>query len=181
MTELAKADGLEYRFDVSKPSNTFDAHRMLHFAHENGLQDALKERYFKAYLSEGVSMSDREALVRLAVEIGLDAAAAREVAFGEAHALDVRADEDEAREIGVRGVPFFVFDGRLAVSGAESAEVLGKAMAEAFSRAGDQAPRGARRGHVRPRRLLTLGARHAVAAQNVYAESAFRRPSGSRK
>lgn len=128
---VAKGEGLDFQFETSQPSNTFDAHRLLHFAHEHGKQDALKERLFRAYFSEGARMGDREVLVRLATEVGLDAAAARSVVEGDAHALDVRQDQDEAREIGIRGVPFFVFGGRLAVSGAESADVLEKALREA--------------------------------------------------
>ena len=78
-------------------------------------------------------MGDKETLVRLATDVGLDAAAARAVVESEAHALDVRRDQEEAGEIGIRGVPFFVFGGRLAVSGAESADVLEKALREASS------------------------------------------------
>lgn len=133
MAGVAAADGLEFHFEQCKPSNTFDAHRVLHFAKAHGKQDALKERYFRAYLTEGISMGDRDALLRLAVEVGLDEAAVRNVLDTDAHALDVRADEEEARAIGIRGVPFFVFAGRLAVSGAESAEVLRNAMSEAFA------------------------------------------------
>ncbi|RYG78710.1 DsbA family oxidoreductase [bacterium] len=129
----AKGEGLDFHFDSSQPSNTFDAHRLLHFASEHGKQDALKERLFHAYFSEGARMGDKETLVRLATDVGLDAAAARAVVESEAHALDVRRDQEEAREIGIRGVPFFVFGGRLAVSGAESADVLEKALREASS------------------------------------------------
>lgn len=138
MTGVAAADGLEFHFETSKPSNTFDAHRVLHYAKEQGKQDALKERYFRAYLTEGISMGDRDALVRLAGEVGLDEAAVRAVVEGNDHALDVRADQEEAGEIGIRGVPFFVFAGKLAVSGAESADVLLNAMTEAFANAKPQ-------------------------------------------
>lgn len=133
MTKLGQADGIDFQFANAKSTSTFDAHRLLHFASAHGKQDALKDRLFRAYFSEGVALSDRAALVRLAGEVGLDQAAARRVLENEEHALDVRADEEQAREIGIRGVPFFVFGGRLAISGAESAEVLGKAMAEAAS------------------------------------------------
>lgn len=131
MTHVGKGDGIDFRFDIAQSSNTFDAHRLLHFARVHGKQDALKDRLFRAYFCEGVRISDRAALVRLCGEVGLDAAAAQKVLDDEEHALDVRADEEQAREIGIRGVPFFVFDQRLAVSGAESADVLLEAMSEA--------------------------------------------------
>ncbi len=133
MTDVAAGDGLEFHFEISRPSNTFDAHRVLHHAKAHGKQNALEERYMRAYLTEGFSMGDRDALVRLAVEVGLEEAAVRAVVEGDDHALDVRADQEEAGEIGIRGVPFFVFAGQLAVSGAESADVLLGALNEALA------------------------------------------------
>src|SRR5688572_1817637 len=71
MTETAAHDGLDFRFDIIRPGNTFDAHRLIHLALERGIQDAVKERFLRAYLCEGEPIGDRSALVRLAQEAGL--------------------------------------------------------------------------------------------------------------
>lgn len=133
MTETGAADGLELRFDRVRSGNTFDAHRLLHFAHEHGRQGAMKERLFRAYMTEGQSIGDREVLVTLAGEVGLDVAAAREVLETGRYADDVRTDEGLARELGISGVPFFVLGGRLGVSGAQPADVLLGALERAWS------------------------------------------------
>lgn len=124
MTASAAADGLAFRFDIVRPGNTFDAHRLLHLADEHALGDAAKERFLRAYLCEGEAIGDHAVLERLAVEVGLDAATVRATLAADAHAAAVRADEHEAAMHGIRGVPFFVFDGRLGVSGAQPASVL---------------------------------------------------------
>lgn len=133
LTDVAAADGLAMRFDHIRPGNTFDGHRLVHFAHEHGLEDAMKERLFRAYLSEGLSMSDRATLVRLAVEVGLDEAAARAALESDAFSKDVRGDEAEASEIGVRGVPFFVIGSKYAVSGAQPSDLILGALEKAWS------------------------------------------------
>jgi predicted DsbA family dithiol-disulfide isomerase len=133
MTNVAAEDGLDFRFDKIRPGNTFDAHRVIHIARDSGKQDAMKERLLLAYMTEGESVSDRETLVRLASEVGLGAAAVRAMLASDAHRDQVRGDEEEARKIGVRGVPFFVLDAKYAVSGAQSAEVLLGALSEAWT------------------------------------------------
>ncbi len=132
MVGVAAGDGLELRFDRIRPGNTFDAHRLVHLAHERGVQDAVKERLLRAYLTEGESMSDPETLVRLTTSAGLDAEEARAVLAGDAGAAEVRADEEEAAALGIRGVPFFVI-GRYAVSGAQPVEVLLRALQQAWT------------------------------------------------
>lgn len=136
MTDTAAADGLDLHFERVRPGNTFDAHRLLHLAHERGLQGALKERLFRAYLSDGELIGDPDTLVRLAVEVGLSEPEARSVLAGDAHASEVRADETEARRLGIRGVPFFMFAGRHAVSGAHPPEALLAALNAAWSEVG---------------------------------------------
>jgi predicted DsbA family dithiol-disulfide isomerase len=123
MTELAKTEGLDFRFDRIRSSSTFDAHRLIHLAAERGLQGVTKERLLRAYFTEGTAMSDRDALVRLAGECGLDVEEAQGVLAGDAYADDVRADEETARDAGVHGVPFFVL-GRYGVSGAQPSDLL---------------------------------------------------------
>jgi predicted DsbA family dithiol-disulfide isomerase len=133
MVAIAAKDGLEFRFDRIRPGNTFDAHRLLHLAHERGIQDAVKERVLRAYMTEGQAIGDPEVLLALAREAGLDDQEARDVLDGDRYAAEVRADEALARKLGISGVPFFVLDGRLGVSGAQPAEVLLSALDKAWS------------------------------------------------
>jgi predicted DsbA family dithiol-disulfide isomerase len=128
MTDVAAADGLDFHFEKIRPGNTFDAHRVLHLAGERGKQDAVKERYLRAYMTEGEPIGDPEALVRLAAEAGLDAEEVRATLASDAFAADVRADEEEARELGINGVPFFVLGGKYAISGAQPVELLLRAL-----------------------------------------------------
>lgn len=124
LTVLAAAEGLRYRLDEARPGNTFDAHRLLHLARERGLQDVAKERLFAAYFTEGAAIGDRDTLVRLAGEVGIDETEARAVLEGDCYADEVNADQREALELGATGVPFFVIDRRYGVPGAQSADVL---------------------------------------------------------
>jgi len=133
MANVAKGDGLDFHFERAKPGNTFDAHRVSHFAREHGKQSAVYERLLHAYMSEGESIGDRDVLARLAADVGLDEAEVRAQLESTAHADAVRADEAEARELGIQGVPFFVLGGRYAVSGAQSAEHLLAALNQAWS------------------------------------------------
>lgn len=121
MTERGVADGVEFHFDCARPANTFDAHRLVHFAGEQGKATEMKERLFAAYFRDGLVVSDPDTLVALAAELGLDARAMIE---SDAHADDVRRDIARARELGISGVPFFVFDEQYGVSGAQTADVL---------------------------------------------------------
>jgi predicted DsbA family dithiol-disulfide isomerase len=134
MTATAAGVGLDFHFETARPGNTFDAHRLLHLAHERGVQDALKERFFAATFTEGEPIADREALVRLAVSVGLDEHEVRAALESDAYADAVRADEARARSYGISGVPFFVVDQTYGVSGAQPPamllEVLEKAWAE---------------------------------------------------
>jgi predicted DsbA family dithiol-disulfide isomerase len=132
MTQTAAAEGLEFDFDNAKDGNTFDAHRLIHLAAEHGVQDAAEERLMRAYFTEGEPIGDRETLIRLAAEIGLDAGEARRVLESDAYAGAVRADEDLAHRLGISGVPFFVIDRRYGVSGAQPAELLLQALERAW-------------------------------------------------
>jgi predicted DsbA family dithiol-disulfide isomerase len=132
MTELAAGEGLEYHLDRTRGGNSFDAHRLIHLAAAHGLQDAMKERLMRAYFTEGEPVGDRDTLLRLAAEVGLDAGEARTALAGEAYADTVHADEELAARIGIRGVPFFVLDRRYGVSGAQPAELLLQALDQAW-------------------------------------------------
>ena len=124
MTQTAAADGLDFHFERIRGGNTFDAHRLLHLALERGKQQELKERLLLATFTEGEPVADRDALVRLASDVGIDAAEAREVLSSGRYADAVRADEQQAMTYQITGVPFFVVDGKYGVSGAQPADVL---------------------------------------------------------
>lgn len=135
MTERAAADGWDFHFEHAKPGNTFNAHRLLHLAADRGLQDAVKERLFGAYLVEGERIGDPETLARIGAEAGLDADEASEVLAGDRYADDVRADEQQARAYGISGVPFYVIDEKYGVSGAQPAEALLQVLDTAWAEA----------------------------------------------
>ncbi len=133
MSQAAAGEGLDFRMDRSLASNTFDAHQLLHLAAEHGLQGELKERLLRAYFTEGEPVGDRDTLVRLAGEVGLDTADAARALATQQHAETVRADEAEARALGITGVPFFVVDRRYGISGAQPADHLLAVLDRAWS------------------------------------------------
>jgi predicted DsbA family dithiol-disulfide isomerase len=124
MTDVAAGAGLGFRFDIARSGNTFDAHRIVHLAEDHGLQDEMKERLMRGYLCEGELMSDRDALVRLATEVGLPADEVRETLAGERYAEEVRGDERTAQQFGIGAVPTFVVDRSIDASGAHPPEAL---------------------------------------------------------
>jgi predicted DsbA family dithiol-disulfide isomerase len=128
MTELAAQEGLEYHFEKARGGNSFDAHRLIHLAAAHGKQAEAQERVMSAYFTEGVPIGDREALIALGEELGLDARPALE---SDEYADAVRADELLAQRIGIQGVPFFVRNRRYGVSGAQPADVLVQALEKA--------------------------------------------------
>lgn len=133
VVERAKTVGLDYDMDAAIMGSSFHAHRLLQFAKSKGLGDAAKERLFRAYFIEGQHIADRAVLQRLAAEIGLDAAETEAVLNSDAYTAEVRADEQQARQVGVRGVPFFVIDGRYSVSGAQHSDHFLGALQQAWS------------------------------------------------
>ncbi|MFE2998918.1 DsbA family oxidoreductase [Nocardia sp. NPDC059246] len=135
----AEAVGLPYLTSGRDFGNSFDMHRLLHFALEKGKQEQLLDALYAANFAEEEPLfGDTERLVRVAVSAGFDEAAVREVlAAPEAYADAVRADEAEAAQLGARGVPFFVLDRKYGVSGAQPSEVFAQALERAWS---DHAP-----------------------------------------
>lgn len=133
MTATAAQEGLDFRFDLARPGNTFDAHRLLHLALQYGRQDALKERLDRATFSEGSPTSDHATLRVLAMEVGLPETEVHDLLNSEQHADAVRADEAQARAYGISGVPFFVIDGTYGISGAQPAGVLLQTLEQAWS------------------------------------------------
>jgi predicted DsbA family dithiol-disulfide isomerase len=124
--------GIPFAFDrIARQPNTLAAHSLIEAAQAHGVQDAVVEALFRAYFLEGVDLTVPENLAAIAAAAGLDRAAA-EAWLADPGKRDGAAAEDQrAREIGVEGVPFFIFNGRLAVSGAHPAETLFEAMNQA--------------------------------------------------
>lgn len=133
MTQVAAADGLEFHLEKARSGNTFDAHRVLHLALVRGVQDAVKERFLCGYMTEGAAIGEPESLVELAGQAGLDREEVRAMLASTRYAPDVRAEEEQARSLGISGVPFFVIAGRYAVSGAQPASVLLGALEKAWA------------------------------------------------
>ena len=127
LSALGSVEGITYRFDRAQRVNTFDAHRLLEWTWAesgSGVQDALKERLFRAYFEEGENVADHDALVRLAAEAGADEARARRVLVGDRFAAEVEADRAIAAERQFTGVPAFVIEDRMLIPGAQEVETM---------------------------------------------------------
>lgn len=132
VAQLARDEGLEYRLD-REVGNTFDVHRLLHLAGERGLQQKVLDAVLHANFAEARSLFTAESLSEIAIGAGLDPVETKAVLDDPAaYAEEVRADEQRARDLGVTGVPFVVLDGRLAVAGAQPAELFEKAFNQAW-------------------------------------------------
>jgi predicted DsbA family dithiol-disulfide isomerase len=128
LTGMAAAAGLDYHLDQGKVANTYEAHALIKAAERQGLGDAMVERLFKAQHEEGLRLDDPEVLTALAADVGLEGDDA--VPTDEDREA-VATEIETARGIGVNGVPFFVIDRRLALSGAQPAEVIVQALEQA--------------------------------------------------
>ncbi len=140
MIETAAAEGLDYHLAGGVTGNTMDAHQVVHLAHQRGVQDAVVERLYRAHFTERRSIFDRESLAALAAEAGLDPADTTDVRARDAYVEAVKADNAEARSLGCNGVPFFVLDRRLGVSGAQPAEVFADALSQAWAKTAPDGP-----------------------------------------
>ena len=129
-----QGEGISFNFDrQSRTPNTLDAHRVIWLAGERGVQDAVTEALFKAYFTEGRDLSDRATLAEVAAGAGLDRAEVDEL-LGSDGGLDVvQTGEEQARRLGVSGVPFFIVNGRVALSGAQPPELF----RQGFEQAGE--------------------------------------------
>ena len=132
VSNMAKEVGLQYDFDKAIVANSFDAHRVIQFAKENGKGDQIEERLFKAYFTEGKNTADHATLIQLGKEIGLDADVIKKILDGNEYADKVELDIYEAMQIGVRGVPYFVLNDKYAVSGAQASETFLGALNKAW-------------------------------------------------
>lgn len=133
ITESGNAIGLDYHFDKVVLANTMKAHQLLHEARIQGFQHEMEERLFEAHFVEGKNIDDVNMLVELASEVGLNTTALDVKILSGQYTTEIEADIHLAQQFGVRGVPFFVFDRKYAVSGAQEMETFLKTMETAMS------------------------------------------------
>lgn len=136
ISAAAERAGVQARFDLVRPANTFDAHRLLHLAKEHGAQDRLAARLTQACLAEGELLSDPTTLQRLAQDVDLEAGPVADALASGAYGDHVRADEAEAARREITAIPTFLLDGRHVVPGAQSPESMLAALRRAWSRQG---------------------------------------------
>ena len=126
LAQVAAGDGIEMRFDLTQGANTFDGHRLAHLAAAHGKQEEMTERLFRAHHTEGELVSDHAVLARLAAELGLPGHEVQATLASDRYGAQVREDEHLAARIKIQGVPFFVVDRAIGISGAQPPEVLGE-------------------------------------------------------
>jgi len=132
LAQTAKSVGLEYNFDKVKVSGSNDAHRIIQLSKKHGLADEIEERFFKAYFTEGALMSDYETLIILASEVGLDKNEVANVLSTNKYADEVKLDGEYGREIGVKGIPFFLINNTFSINGAQDSHTFLTALENAF-------------------------------------------------
>ncbi|MGG4396105.1 DsbA family oxidoreductase [Paenibacillus thiaminolyticus] len=119
-----KEAGIDYQFDAMIMTNTMDAHRLIHFAGQYGKRDKVAELLFKAYFTDGKNVSEKDTLLAVAAEAGLEREAAASMLESEQFTSEVEEEMREANQLGCRGVPFFVFNRKYAVGGAQQPEMF---------------------------------------------------------
>lgn len=124
ITATAKSAGLTFNFDKAVTFNTFNAHRLLHIAGEKGLGNALQEAFFAAYFTLGRDLGNPEVLKEEALRVGLTEEDIEKALSGDDYAYKVNQDIQEAGNLGISGVPFFVFNRKYGVSGAQPPQVF---------------------------------------------------------
>jgi predicted DsbA family dithiol-disulfide isomerase len=128
LVERAKGADLTYHMDDVKPTNSFDAHRLIQLAKERGLEWKMVERLSAAYLTEGKHLGDKDVLRQLALDVGLNETEVTKVLTSDAFGYEVRTDEQEASQIGISGVPYFVIDRKYGISGGQTSEIFLEAL-----------------------------------------------------
>lgn len=128
VTAHASEAGLEYHLDKARRGNTFDAHRLLHFAADRQVGELAVETIMHAYFTESLAVGDRAELAKLAPRFGIPESEALAMLESDKYADAVRADESRAAGFGISGVPFFVFDEKSGISGAQPVEVFVEAL-----------------------------------------------------
>lgn len=133
VTNMAKEVGLEYHFEKAIVANSLNGHRLSHLAAKHKLQDKAEEALFKAHFVEGKDISDKTTLVEIGKSIGLDSLETEKVLASSDYLEEVKQDIKEAEEIGVTGVPFFVFNRKYAISGAQDSKAFLQTIEKAYS------------------------------------------------
>ncbi|NNH38125.1 DsbA family oxidoreductase [Acinetobacter sp. ANC 5380] len=122
---MAAEEGIQFNWENANSGNTFNAHRIIHLAQSKGLGSEAKEAFFYSYMTQGLPIGERETIEDVAARIGLNPVEVEDVLNSEEYADFVKFDEDVARDqLKVTGVPFFVFDQRIALAGAQPREVF---------------------------------------------------------
>lgn len=124
MAATAKEVGLKYDLDNAIINNTLNAHRLLHLAKKNGLQNETKEALFAAYYTDAKNIGDTATLVSIGKSVGLNGVEINSMLQSDEYIKDVQQDQILAQQIGVQGVPFYVFNNKYAVSGAQATDVF---------------------------------------------------------
>ena len=124
--------GIDFNFDDVKLTNSFDAHRLIHFALSKGRQSEMKSRLMKAYFTDGLNVGKQETLIKLASELGLDANEVSKMLDSDNFSKEVQGDIAQAKELGITGVPMFVVNMEFAVSGAQGTQALLAMLNEAW-------------------------------------------------
>jgi predicted DsbA family dithiol-disulfide isomerase len=133
VSQMAADAGLTYNLDKAIVANSFNAHRFSHFAKSKGLGVAAEEQLFKAYFTDGKNIDNIDTLVQLGVEIGLNVHETEEVLKSDTYTADVKQDIAQAQYNGIQGVPFFVFDNKYAISGAQAPPVFEQTLDKAYT------------------------------------------------
>jgi len=134
VTMQAKMMGLDYHMEEAIQTNTFDAHRLTHYAKTVNLMDEITERLMKAHFTESLNIGDHEVLMTLSEEVGLNGEEVQKVLSTGQFGEEVRRDQLRARELGIRSVPNFLIDDRISVSGAQPIRVFLQALEEAWGK-----------------------------------------------
>lgn len=122
---MAAEEGIQFNWENANSGNTFNAHRIIHLAQSKGLGSEAKEAFFYSYMTQGLPIGERETIEDVAARIGLNPVEVEDVLSSEEYADFVKFDEEVARDqLKVTGVPFFVFDQRIALAGAQPREVF---------------------------------------------------------
>ena len=132
VTDTAAEVGLKFNLESAVVANSFNAHRLIQLAKSNGLDNEIEERLFIDYFTEGKNIDDREVLMEAGLSVGLERLAIEMMLKGDSFTDEVRLDQKIAQQIGIQGVPFFVFDQKLAVSGAQPPETFLGALEQAW-------------------------------------------------
>jgi len=132
MQHEAASVGLTYNYDIMKPANTFDAHRLIQLAATHNLQDKAEEALFRAYFTEGQNIGDSATLIHIGTSIGLNEAEIKNMLQSNTFTDKVQADEKAADALNIPGVPYFIFNGKLKIDGAQPPQTFLKALEKAW-------------------------------------------------